>query len=72
MYAITFLRNGVLKDIRNELYKKTVNLPISFFSEKRKGDILARTGTDVLEIQHSFLSVLELLFREPLTIIFTI
>ena len=72
MYAITFLRNGVLKDIRNELYKKTVNLPISFFSEKRKGDILARTGTDVLEIQHSFLSILELIFREPLTILFTI
>ncbi|MFT4801804.1 MAG: subfamily B ATP-binding cassette protein MsbA [Flavobacteriaceae bacterium] len=72
MYVITFLRNGVLKDIRNELYKKTVNLPISFFSEKRKGDILARTGTDVLEIQHSFLSVLELIFREPLTILFTI
>ena len=72
MFFITFLRNGVLKDIRNELYHKTVHLPISFFSEKRKGDILARTGTDVLEIQHSFLSVLELLFREPLTILFTI
>jgi len=72
MYFITFLRNGVLKDIRNELYKKTIHLPIAFFSEKRKGDILARTGTDVLEIQHSFLSVLELIFREPLTIIFTI
>lgn len=72
MYFITFLRNGVLRDIRNELYQKTVNLPISFFSEKRKGDILARTGSDVLEIQHSFLSVLELIFREPLTILFTI
>lgn len=72
MYFITFLRNGVLKDIRNELYHKTIHLPISFFSEKRKGDILARTGTDVLEIQHSFLSVLELIFREPLTILFTI
>jgi subfamily B ATP-binding cassette protein MsbA len=72
MYFITFLRNGVLKDIRNELYKKTIHLPISFFSEKRKGDILARTGTDVLEIQHSFLSILELIFREPLTIFFTI
>ena len=72
MYFITFLRNGVLKDVRNELYKKTVELPISFFSEKRKGDIMARIGTDVLEIQHSFLSILELLFREPLTIIFTI
>ncbi len=72
MYAITFLRNGVLKDIRNELYKKIMKLPISFFSEKRKGDILARAGADVLEIQHSFLSVLELIFREPLTILFTI
>ena len=72
MYFITFLRNGVLKDLRNELYDKTVELPISFYSEKRKGDILARFGTDVLEIQHSFLSILELIFREPLTIIFTI
>jgi len=72
MYFITFLRNGVLRDIRNELYRKTVDLPISFFSEKRKGDMLARTGTDVLEIQHSFLSVLELIVREPLTILFTI
>ena len=72
MFFITFLRNGVLKDIRNDLYKKTVELPISFFSEKRKGDIMARIGTDVLEIQHSFLSILEMLVREPLTIIFTL
>tara|TARA_B110000305_G_C19453979_1_gene649699 strand:- start:160 stop:1986 length:1827 start_codon:yes stop_codon:yes gene_type:complete len=72
MFFITFLRNGVLKDIRNDLYKKTLDLPISFFSEKRKGDIMARISTDVLEIQHSFLSVLEMLVREPLTIIFTI
>ena len=72
MYFITFLRNGTLKDIRNELYDKTIELPLSYFSEKRKGDIMARLGTDVLEIQHSFLSILELLFREPLTIIFTI
>ncbi|MDT0557312.1 ABC transporter ATP-binding protein [Ichthyenterobacterium sp. W332] len=72
MYFITFLRNGVLRDLRDDLYRKTVDLPISFFSEKRKGDIMARLGTDVLEIQHSFLSILELFFREPLTIIFTI
>ena len=72
MFFITFLRNGVLKDIRNELYNKTISLPLAYFSEKRKGDIMARIGTDVLEIQHSFLSVLELLFREPLTILFTI
>jgi len=72
MYFITFLRNGVLKDIRNELYKKTVDLPLSFFSEKRKGDTMARISTDVLEIQHSFLSILELIVREPLMILFTI
>jgi subfamily B ATP-binding cassette protein MsbA len=69
-YFITFLRNGVLKDIRNQLYNKTLELPVSYYSEKRKGDIMARISSDVLEIQHSFLSVLELIIREPLTIIF--
>jgi len=72
MFFITFLRNGVLKDLRNDLYEKTVDLPLSYFSEKRKGDLIARISTDVLEIQHSFLSILELIVREPLTIIFTI
>ncbi|WP_339627562.1 ABC transporter ATP-binding protein [uncultured Maribacter sp.] len=72
MYFITFLRNGVLKDIRNKLYEKVVQLPISYYSEKRKGDVIARITSDVLEIQHSFLSVLELIVREPLTIFFTI
>ncbi len=72
MYFITFLRNGVLKDIRNAMYKKITDLPISFYSEKRKGDVIARITSDVLEIQHSFLSVLELIVREPLTIFFTI
>lgn len=72
MYFITFLRNGVLKDLRNDLYKKTVDLPVSFYSEKRKGDTIARVTNDVLEIQHSFLSILELIVREPFTIIFAI
>ncbi len=72
MYFITFLRNGVLKDVRNAMYKKVTDLPLSFYSEKRKGDVIARITTDVLEIQHSFLSVLELIVREPLTIVFTI
>ncbi|SFR31233.1 ATP-binding cassette, subfamily B, MsbA [Robiginitalea myxolifaciens] len=72
MYFITFLRNGVLKDLRNALYDKIVSLPISFYSEKRKGDVIARITSDVLEIQHSFLSILELIVREPLTILFTI
>ena len=72
MYFITFLRNGVLKDIRNQMYHKITELPISYYSEKRKGDVIARITSDVLEIQHSFLSVLELIVREPLTILFTI
>ncbi|MGB5236732.1 MAG: ABC transporter ATP-binding protein [Flavobacteriaceae bacterium] len=72
MYFITFLRNGVLKDVRNAMYEKIVDLPLSFFSEKKKGDVIARISSDVLEIQHSFLSILELIVREPLTIVFTI
>ena len=72
MYVITFLRNGVLKDIRNELYNKIIALPISFYTEKRKGDTMSRISADVLEIQHSFLSILELIIREPLMILFTI
>ncbi|MBT8263571.1 MAG: ABC transporter ATP-binding protein/permease [Bacteroidia bacterium] len=72
MFFITFLRNGVLKDLRNDLYKKTIDLPVSFYSEKRKGDTIARITNDVQEIQHSFLSILELFVREPLTILFAI
>lgn len=72
MYFITFLRNGVLQDVRNAMYKKILELPVSFYSEKRKGDVIARITSDVLEIQHSFLSILELIVREPLTIVFTI
>ncbi|TGV02694.1 ABC transporter ATP-binding protein [Flavivirga rizhaonensis] len=71
-YFLVFLRNGVIRDLRNEVYRKTVELPLSYFSEKRKGDILARVTSDVLDLQYSFLSVLELIIREPLTIIFTI
>jgi subfamily B ATP-binding cassette protein MsbA len=72
MFFITYLRNGVLKDLRNDLYEKSISLPVSFYSEKRKGDTMARISGDVLEIQHSFLSILELIVREPLMILFTI
>ena len=72
MYFITFLRNGVLKDVRNSMYQKIVDLHLSYYSEKRKGDVIARISSDVLEIQYSFLSILELIVREPLTILFTI
>ena len=72
MYFITFLSNGTLKDIRNAMYERVLNLELSYFSEKRKGDTIARITSDVLEVQHSFLSILELIVREPLMIIFTI
>ena len=72
MFFITFLRNGVLMDLRNELYQKTTTLPLYFFSEKKKGDLMARISSDVLELQHSFLSILELIIRDPLTIIFSL
>lgn len=72
LFFITFLRNGILKDMRNAMYKKTINLPLAFFSEKRKGDVISRISADVNEVQTSFLSILELAVKEPLTIIFTI
>jgi subfamily B ATP-binding cassette protein MsbA len=72
MFFITFLRNGILRDMRNAMYKKTLELPLAFFSEKRKGDVIARISADVNEVQTSFLSILELIVKEPLTIIFTI
>ncbi len=72
LYFGTFLRNGILKDLRNAIYKKTVSLPISFFSEKRKGDIISRISNDVGEVQNSFLSVLEMIIKEPLSMLFSI
>ncbi|KAF2326133.1 MAG: ABC transporter ATP-binding protein [Flavobacterium nitrogenifigens] len=72
MFFITFLRNGVLRDMRNAMYKKTLELPLSFYSEKRKGDVISRISADVNEVQTSFLAILELIVKEPLTIVFTI
>ncbi len=72
MFFITHLRNGVLKDMRNAMYQKIVHLPLAFFSEKRKGDTISRISGDVNEVQNSFLAMLELIVKEPLTIVFTI
>ena len=72
LFFISFFRNGLLKDLRNTLYSKILSLPIAYFTEQRKGDLMARMSADVYEIQTSFLSILVLLIREPLTIIFTL
>ena len=72
LFFITYLKNGILKDLRNTLYQKIITLPINFFNEKRKGDLMAKMTSDVTEIQNSFLSILELIVREPLTILFSL
>ena len=72
MFFITFLKNGVIKDFRNDIYNKIVKLSMSYYSEKKKGDIVARISSDVLEIDNSFLSVFELIIKEPLMILFTL
>ena len=71
-YQITILRNGVLKDLREKLYSKIVHLPISYYSDQRKGDVMTKMLGDVGEVQNSFFQILELIVREPLTIIFSI
>ncbi|SHK99596.1 ABC transporter ATP-binding protein [Flavobacterium xanthum] len=71
-HHIMHLKNGVLRDLRKSMYDKIIELPISYYSEKRKGDIMARMLGDVNEVQNSFFSILELVVKEPLTIIFAL
>lgn len=71
-YSITFLRTGVVKDLRDKLYHKIVELPVSYFTEKRKGDIIARMTSDVQEVENSILTSIEVIVREPLTVIISI
>ena len=72
LFFITFLRNGILKDIRIDLYNNITKMSMAHFTEKRKGDLMSRVSNDVTEIQYSFLSIIELLIREPLTIAFAL
>ena len=72
LYNITFVKNGLLKNLRENLYSKVLNMPISYFLNKKKGDLMSRITADILEIQTSYLSILELMVREPLTILFTL
>jgi subfamily B ATP-binding cassette protein MsbA len=72
MFYSTFMRNGVLRDLRNDLYRKVISFPLAFYSEKRKGDTISRLSGDVDEVKNSVLSVLEMIVREPLTILFSL
>lgn len=71
-FVLVFFRNGIVKDLRDALYSKIIQLPIAYFSEKRKGDIISRMTADVQEIEFSYIRSLESIVREPLTIILTL
>tara|TARA_B110000008_G_scaffold7142_1_gene6967 strand:+ start:9318 stop:11138 length:1821 start_codon:yes stop_codon:yes gene_type:complete len=69
LYFLTPIRNGVVHDLRMDLHKKVISLPLPFFTEKRKGDITARMTSDLVEIEWSIMSSLEMIFKDPLNII---
>ncbi|MGX1929243.1 ABC transporter ATP-binding protein [Flagellimonas sp. 2504JD4-2] len=69
MYVLAYLRTGMVKDIQDKLYLKTLDLPLGYFSEARKGDLLARMTSDVKEVENSIINSLEALAREPITIV---
>ena len=69
---LTKVKTGVLRDLREKMFSKIVSLPISYYSEKRKGDVMSRMLGDVNEVQNSFFMILELIIKEPLTIVFSL
>lgn len=72
-YLSTFymvnVRNGVVRDLRNKIYEKTVELPLSFYTEERKGDIISRMMSDVMEIENSVVNAFDMIFKNPIIII---
>jgi subfamily B ATP-binding cassette protein MsbA len=72
MYYLAPIRNGVVRDLRNKMYSKALDLSLSYYSDERKGDIMSRMTTDVIEIEWSIMQTLEMVFREPLIIIISL
>jgi len=71
-FVMVPLRNGVVCDIRNQIYNKILSLPLGFFSEERKGDIIARTTGDVQEVDNSIFNSIEMMFKDPMIIIISL
>jgi subfamily B ATP-binding cassette protein MsbA len=69
MFFIAPIRIGVVRDLRNKLHHKSLNLPLSYYSNEKKGDLISRITNDVVEIEFGIMTSLEIIFREPLTII---
>jgi len=68
LYVLTPIRNGIINDMRNDMFDKIVQLPIGFFNEQRKGDIMSRLTNDLQDVEFSTISFLETFFREPILI----
>lgn len=69
MYFLAPIRNGVVKDLRNDIYHKITTLPLSFFSNQRKGDLLSRMSSDLLDIEISVISSLQMIIKDPIMVI---
>ena len=69
MFFLAPVRNGVVQNIRNDMYHKILILPLSYYSEQKKGDLMARMTSDVQEIEWSIMNSLEMVFRDPFTIV---
>jgi subfamily B ATP-binding cassette protein MsbA len=69
LYVLTPIRNSIINDMRNEMFRKILQLPIGYFSDQRKGDIMSRLTNDLQDVEYSTISFLETFFREPVTII---
>ncbi len=69
IYHMSSIRNGIVRDLQNELYSKILGLPLLFFSNEKKGDLMMRMTSDVKEVEYGVLGVLEIIFKDPLFII---
>lgn len=72
MFFIAELRTGIVKDLRGKIYNKMTDLPLSFYSETKKGDMISRITADVQEVEFSILQSLEMIFREPINIVLSL
>ncbi len=68
-YNMIAIRTGVVRDLRQQIYNKIVSLPIAFFSNERKGDVMARMSGDVSEVENSIMSSLDMMFKNPIMIV---
>ncbi len=71
-YILVFIRNGVVRDIRSKIYSKILKLPLGFYSEERKGDIMARITGDVTEVENSIMNSIEMMIKNPILIIVSV